>query len=341
MRLLRNPEVRYPLLAFFAAAGLTLGALAFFLKGTANKDGVLWIVGGGFGLCCAVFLIGAAFHAKKVRSFTVKAERNLHGGRELQFDEFKEGDFSVLQQVVQSMALSHIRQEEQLQAEKGLLKQSLADITHQIKTPLSSLTLAAEQLLENEVEPAARKRAARKILDTSDHISELVSTLLKLSRLDADVVTFRDDTFTAEELIERVCETLEISMELREITLKKDVPPEITLQSDRLWLTEALMNIVKNCMEHTPAGGTVSIDVTENAVCTQFVICDTGPGIAEEDMPHLFERFYRGKNAGEDSVGIGLSFSKQVIRSLGGTIKPQNAPEGGAMFTVRMIKMNV
>ena len=154
-------------------------------------------------------------------------------------------------------------------------------------------------------------------------------------------MVFRSDEFTAEKLIARVCKPLEISMELRDISLIKNVPPEITLQSDLLWLTEALMNIVKNCMEHTPAGGTIRIDVTENAVCTQIVICDTGPGIAEEDMPHLFERFYRGKDAGDNSVGIGLAFTNQVIRSLGGTVKAQNRQEGGAMFTVRMIKMNV
>ena len=141
MRLLRNPEVRFPLLGLLAVAGLCLGAIAFLLKGTEYRGVVLGVTGGAFALCCAVFLIGSAIHAKKVRSFTVKAERNLHGSRELRFDEFKEGDFSILQGVVQSMAMAHTRQEEQLTAEKGILKQSLADITHQIKTPLQSLTL--------------------------------------------------------------------------------------------------------------------------------------------------------------------------------------------------------
>ena len=341
MRLLRNPEVRFPLLGMLVCAGLTLGILAILLKEKTYLGTVLWAAGAAFTVCIAILLIGAANHAKKVRAFTLKAERNIHGSRELQFDEFKEGDFAVLQDVVQSMALAHARQEEQLTAEKGLLKQSLADITHQIKTPLASLTLTAEQLLADEVSASDRKRSARKILNTADHVSELVATLLKLSRLDADAVTFRQDVFTAEELIERVCEPLEISMELREITLQKNVPPQITLQSDLQWLSQAVMNIVKNCMEHTPEGGTVAVDVRDTAVATEIVIRDTGPGIAEEDMPHLFERFYRGRDAGPNSVGIGLAFTNQVVHSLGGTVNPQNRPEGGAMFTVRLIKMNV
>ena len=185
-----------------------------------------------------------------------------------------------MQDVVQSMALAHARQEEQLTAEKGLLKQSLADITHQLKTPLAALTLTAEQLTQDELSVPDRKRAARKIMNTTDHLGELVATLLKLSRLDADAVTFRQDSFTAEELIDRVCEPLEISMEIREVALKKNVPPEITLQSDLQWLSQAVMNIVKNCMEHTPAGGTVFIDVSDTPVATEIVIRDTGTGIA-------------------------------------------------------------
>ena len=342
MRILRNPEVRMPLLGMLAAGGLTLGILAITYHKTAFFAAVMWAVSAAFAVCIIIFLVFASIHSKKVRAFTLKAQRNIRGSRELQFDEFEEGDFAVLQDVVQSMALAHARQEDRLTEEKGILKQSLEDITHQLKTPLQSLTLTAEQLMADEVTDAARKRAARKIMGTTYHVSELVATLLKLSRLDADAVTFRQDSFTAAELIERVCEPLEDSMELREITLQKNVPPEITLQSDLQWLTEALMNIVKNCMEHTPAGGTVFIDVSDTPVATQIVIRDTGSGIAEEDMPHLFERFYRGKDAGPNSVGIGLAFSQAVIHDkLHGTINPGNHPDGGAMFTVRMIKMNV
>ena len=341
MRLLRNPEIRGPFLAAVIEAAMGLFIGFFLLRLGVSVRVVLWAMIPTLAICIGIFLFGAWLFLKKIRAFTLQAEQSLHGKRDLQFDDFKEGDLAVMKNVFQSMALSHARQAERLEEEKGLLQQSLADITHQIKTPLQSLTLTADALMKEDISAAERKRAARKIIETTDHISDLVATLLKLSRLDADAVTFRSDVLSAEALIESVCEPLEMPMELRDITLVKNVPAGVVLQSDPLWLKEALMNVVKNCMEHTPAGGTVFIDVSDAPVATQIVIRDTGPGIAQEDIPHLFERFYRGKDAGPQSVGIGLAFTNQVVRSLGGTVKAGNHPEGGAMFTVRMIKINV
>ena len=342
MGLLRNPEVRFPLLAMLAAAGLSLGAIAWFLNGSEYKGLLLWAVGGAFALCAVIFLAASFIHAKKVRAFIIKVDNNLRGQRDLQFDSFREGDFSDLQDAVQKMAVAHARQEDQLTEEKSRLKDSLDNITHQIKTPLHSLTQMAERLMEAEVSPFDRKRAARKILDNAAHIDTLVKTLLKLSRLEAGVVTFRQDVISVEELMEDVCEPLEISMELGEITLKKTFDPAgLTMTGDRLWLNEALTNIVKNCIEHTLPGGTIYIDTTGNAGCTQFVIRDTGSGIPKEELPHIFERFHSGKDAKPNSVGIGLSLSKQVIESMEGWIIPENHPDGGAMFTVTLPKINI
>ncbi len=341
MDFLRNPEIRRPFFAAVAEAGLGLFIGGMLLKLDVSARIVLWAMIPTLAICIGIFIFAAWFFLKKIRAFTLQAEQSLHGKRDLQFDDFKKGDLAVMKNVFQNMALSHARQAERLEEEKGLLQQSLADITHQIKTPLSSLSLTAESLMGEEVSAAERKRAARKILDTTDHISALVATLLKLSRLDADAVTFRQEEFSARTLVDSVCEPLEMAMELRDITLVKNIPEGIGITSDLLWLKEALMNIVKNCMEHTPAGGTVTIDVSDTAAATEIVIRDTGSGIAEEDLPHLFERYYRGKDAGPNSVGIGLAFTNQVVRALGGAVKAQNRPEGGARFTVRLIKMNV
>lgn len=341
MRLLRNPEIRGPFFAAVIEAGLGL-FVGFFLLGLdVSASVVLWAMVPTLVICIGIFLFGAWLLFKKIRAFTLKAEESLHGKRDLQFDDFREGDLAVMKDVFQSMALSHARQAERLEQEKGLLQESLANIMHQLQTPLQTMTQTAEALMETDVSDAERKHAARTILDTSDHISALVSTLLKLSRLDAEAVTFRSEPIPAEDLIESVCEPLEMTMELREIRLVKNVTEDAVICSDPLWLKEALLNIVKNCMEHTPAGGTVTVDVNDTAVATEIVIRDTGPGIDEEDLPRLFERFYRGKNAGPNSVGIGLAFTNQVVRALGGTVRVKNAPDGGAVFTVRLIKMNV
>ncbi len=341
MNLFRNPEVRRPFLIMLAEVGFAGLACALLISSGYPARMILWLMIPAAVLAVAVFVISILLFFRKIRTFTMRVDQSLHGKRDLQFDEFKEGDFAALQDVVQKMALSHARQAERLEAEKALLQKSLADITHQIKTPLQSLTLTAESLMDEGVSDASRRRAARKIIDTTDHISELVSTLLKLSRLDADAIEFRRDAFDAGELIDAVCEPFEISMELREIGLIKNVPAGTEITSDFAWLKEALMNIVKNCMEHTPAGGSVTVEVNDSAVATEIIISDTGSGIDEEDLPHLFERFYRGRDSGPNSVGIGLNFTNQVIRSLGGTVKAKNRPNGGAAFTVRLVKINV
>ena len=336
--LFKNAEMRRPFLLAIPEAvfGLIVGVVL--LKISDSTSLVLWVMTPTLVLFICIFLVASWSFAKKIRAFTLQAKQSLQNKRDLQFDDFNEGDLAEMKNVFQSMALAHARQAQRLEEEKGLLQQSLVDITHQIKTPLSSLSLTAESLMGEDVSAAERKRAARKILDTTDHIDALVATLLKLSRLDAEAVTFRQNTFTVQALIDSACEPMEIAMEVRDVTLVKNVPAGIEITSDLLWLKEALMNIVKNCMEHTPAGGTVSVDVRDAATTTEIVVCDTGPGISEEDLPHLFERYYRGKDAGPNSVGIGLAFTDQVVRALGGAVEAQNRPAGGAMFTVRLKK---
>ena len=343
MKLLRNPEIRCPFIVSVIEVGIAVCAAALLLHKGVSPRVVLWLMIPAIVMCIGIFMTAAWLFVKKIRSFTLKAQRSLHGERYLQFDEFKEGDFATMKDAFQKMALAHAQQEDLLEAEKKLLQQSLADITHQLKTPLQIITGTTAGLLEENVSAAERKSAARTILDTSDHINDLVTTLLKLSRLDADAVTFRQERFTAEKLIACVCEPLEMIMELHDITLQTNIPADIEIESDLRWMTEALTNIVKNSMEHTPPGGTIFIDVNDNAVGTKIVIRDTGPGIDPEDRFHVFERFYRGKDAGPNSVGIGLSFSQRVIRGLGGDIElPCNHPEGGAVFTVQLKnKINV
>ncbi len=130
-------------------------------------------------------------------------------------------------------------------------------------------------------------------------------------------------------------------MDLRDQRFVCDVPEDITLTGDFPWLTEAVGNLLKNCMEHTPEGGAITVRARENALFTEITVSDTGKGFAPEDLPHLFERFYRGKNADEQSVGIGLALSRMIVTSLGGTLKAENGRDGGALFTMRFYKSTV
>ena len=290
----------------------------------------------------AVFLCVAHFHYKRVRTFTGEVERGLHGKRNLQFDEFHEDDFNKLQGAMKDMLDAHIQQEEMLEEEKIHMQQALDDISHQVKTPLASISLAVDELLMHpDMDVFERKLLLHRVMEQVERGKKLTETLLHISSMDADAMRLSEDTFTAAEWVREAYEPLQGHMELHDKALVTNIPPDVMILGDKRWMVEALTNVLKNCMEHTPDGGTITVDVTDTAVRTQIVVHDSGMGIAPEDLPHIFKRFYKGKNAHGDSFGIGLNFTQMVIHEMGGTIKADNHPDGGAVFTITLNKGNV
>ena len=166
------------------------------------------------------------------------------------------------------------------------------------------------------------------------HNIALIEDILKLSKLDAGVVRFEAEPITAAALTERAVRSLRIPMELREQKLVLELE-DARLTVDPAWTAEALGNILKNCVEHTPAGGTLTVTARQTPIFTELTVTDTGPGLDPEDLPRLFERFYRGKDAGENSIGIGLALARQIIAAQNGTVQAANNPGGGARFTLR------
>jgi len=130
-----------------------------------------------------------------------------------------------------------------------------------------------------------------------------------------------------------------VQLELKEVLLTYDIAENVSFTGDFQWTKEALENIVKNCMEHTPSGGQIQIEAHENPIYTEIIVRDNGTGIQKEDLPHLFERFYRGKGTENTGVGIGLSLAAEIVRRQNGTIKVFNAKNGGAEFQIRFYKM--
>lgn len=170
-------------------------------------------------------------------------------------------------------------------------------------------------------------------------IDWLITTLLKISRLDAGTVQFKQEQVSLEELLKKSCVTLLIPMELRGQALL--IHADGAFRGDLSWTSEAIGNIVKNCMEHTPEGGRIEIDAAENALFSEIIIKDNGTGISPEDLPHIFERFYKGKDSDGKSFGIGLALSRMIIAGQGGTVKAENRKPVGAMFTIRFYKGTV
>ncbi len=166
----------------------------------------------------------------------------------------------------------------------------------------------------------------------------LLTTLLKLSRLDAGIVAFQRESVEVQALIKAALRPLLIPMELREIVPKTEIAAGVMLRCDQNWLAEALQNILKNCIESIVREGSIAITCADNPLFTELTIHDSGPGFDREELPHIFERFYRGKASGATGYGIGLALSRTIITRQGGTLAARNHPQGGALFVLRFPK---
>jgi signal transduction histidine kinase len=169
----------------------------------------------------------------------------------------------------------------------------------------------------------------------------LISTLLKISKLDAGTVKFKSEPVSVPQLVKKASEPFAVPMDLRGQQLRTDISAGAAFLGDLYWTSEAIGNIIKNCTENTPEGGEIGITAAENALYTEIVIEDSGCGIDEADLPHIFERFYKGKNSSEQSAGIGLALARMIIAAENGTVKAENKKDGGARFTVRFYKSTV
>lgn len=223
--------------------------------------------------------------------------------------------------------------------QRRALADSVADISHQLKTPLTSITVLVDNLFENEdMDAFTRRRFLSEITMQLTGISWLVATLLKLSRLDAGVVDFEEKDVSLKLLTDKVIRNLEMISELRQVELVSMLPEDIIVTGDFLWLTECLSNLVKNAVEHSSCGGRVEISAEENEIYTLLKVKDYGEGISEEEQKNLFRRFYRGRCAGADSVGLGLALAKEIIEKQGGYIAVESEPGEGTSFLVKFMK---
>lgn len=291
-------------------------------------------------LClCLVFscvhIILTYMRYRKIAKLSFDIDRILHGNDSINLEEYAEGELAVLQNEICKMTVRMREQAYALSRDKAYLADSIADISHQIRTPLTSINLIVSFLSEQELDKGRRLELTQKLEVLLSHIDWLISTLLKISKLDAGTVSFSHDTIYLTQLIRKASEPLLIPMELREQQLIINVEDDVTFVGDIHWSAEAVGNILKNCMEGSPKGGIITVSGSRNTLFTEIVITDNGPGIDKADLPHLFERFYKGKNSGSQGIGIGLALARMIIAAQNGTIKAENNDTSGAKFTIR------
>ena len=274
---------------------------------------------------------------KRIYELSADVDCILHGNdRELSFDKYQEGELAVLQSEIHKMTMRLREQRWQLEDDKRYLANALADISHQVRTPLTSVNLLVGLLSEPNIPDERRRKLTHELLGLLSRIDWLITTLLKISKLDAGTVQFQQETISLNELIRKATDSLLIPIEIKEQNLYINANGNFT--GDVSWTVEAISNIVKNCVEHTPNGGEIKITASENLLFSEIVITDNGIGIAKEDLPHIFERFYKSKNAGDKNFGIGLSLTRMIIINQNGVIKAENNAAKGALFTIRFYK---
>ncbi len=321
-------------------------AFTLVVVGIAPAGAKLWCAVVGTG-ALVFFIAVSILRHRQIGRLSTQIDTVLQSGRQLTFDKCREGDVAVLANELEKMVARLARTTDQLARERSALADSLADISHQIRTPLTAAELMVPQI-QHADDASSRKRALRELEALLDRVAWLVTALLKIAKVDAGSITVRQDQVSAAAAIGRGASPLAAAFDLHDVTLAIDVQDGATFQGDEMWTAEAIENILKNCMEHTPAGGTVSVVAAENALACTIVIADTGPGIAPEDLPHLFERFYRGAQDAErdagptpNGFGIGLALAQALVSAQKGTLRASNAPDGGATFQITFPKLVV
>lgn len=318
--------------------------LAFFLLGAAAAIRGFYIdfsagllVLGLSAVFIVLFWAFIKYRYDKIDRLSEQIDMVLHNSEHLLIAESEEGELSVLQSEIIKMTQRIREQNKALQREKEHLADSLADIAHQLRTPLTSANLILT-LLEKNPGEAQHRELLTETKELYAQMEWLINSLLKLSRLDAGVVEFQSSRIDVGSLVRAALHPLLFAMELHNIILHTEIPDNIEIQGDFNWLSEAVRNIVKNCMESVGDNGRIEIICEDNPLYTSIMIHDSGPGILPEDLPFLFERFYRGKNSDAAGYGIGLALCRTIIMRQDGTVCAKNHPEGGAVFTIRFLK---
>ena len=329
---LRNPEIRRQL-GIYLFLGIAVEAGCFRLCRTAVFPVFLiWCLMG------ILHFAESFFRYRKIAALAGTIDDILHGEDPALLREVSEGELSILESEINKMLIRLREQNHRLSDDKKYLADSLADLSHQLKTPLTSMNLLVTMREREGVSEEKRREYDGKIRALLQKMQWLIDVLLKISKLDADAVVFEKNDYPLGQLVQKAASPVEIAMELKGITLETEITGEAQFSGDLKWTSEAVENIIKNCMEHTPAGGRITVKGRENAVFSELVIADNGEGIPEEDLPHLFERFYKGENSSEESVGIGLALAHMIVTKQRGTLKAENAAAGGARFTLRFYK---
>lgn len=270
---------------------------------------------------------------KEILKYLKDINRGLYN---LKIEENEEDDLSLLKNELAKTTIMLKEVASNNLKDKVLLKESLEDLSHQLRTPLTSITLILDSL--NSKEETDRLESYKDMKRLILNLNFLVNSLLKLARFDANTITFKEEDFLVDNLLNEVIENVNMLADLKNIKIIKNNNINNKLKGDFKWQVEAITNIIKNCIEHSKDNSFIEINHDENKLYTRIIIKDQGVGISKDDLKHIFERFYKGKNSSCDSVGIGLSLAKTIIEKDNGFITVTSKEGVGTTFIIKYLK---
>ncbi len=327
----KNKEVRY---------GTLIGIVMFILQGAllVSMQVILWkkVI-----LCIisislfSLFLGSSYYRSRKIRSYTNYLCRIQNGEYTIPLEENEESELSILQNEIYKVTRRLLEQADLLQEKTIFLSDSLSNISHQLKTPVTSLLMMADLLQRPDLPEDKRLLFTENIQAGLERMRWLVQGLLTLAKLDSGSIVMKKQMVCMQELIKESLRQLHVLADEKQITIEVDGDSYAMYSGDFSWSVEAVTNIVKNALEHTKEGGTIRISYGINRLYAEIKIQDTGEGIDNEDLHHVFERFYKGKNASSHSVGIGLALAKEIIVRQRGTISIASEKGKGTEFHLK------
>ena len=317
------------------AQTLMLGAVYFMIVSLEVPLLLALILGViGESLLITLLLYNRRIKVSKLNQYLAQINQ---GRANLDLTVFTDSELGILRSELFRLSETLHRQNEQLVADKKFILDSLNDIAHQLKTPLTSVVMMVDLIQENDLPPEKQQQFMLNIESQLERLQGLIANLLTLSKLEANVINYQVESIMDTQLINRLVSSFDVELNVKNVHCEIETDNQlVTIDID--WTIEALSNIVKNAIEHMPDGGTIRILSTVNLMYWQIIIEDNGTGIKEEDIEHVFDRFYRGKTSRKDSVGIGLSLTKRIINQQKGLIKVESQVGQFTRFIIRFLK---
>ena len=276
---------------------------------------------------------------RKIKQITEYINEIKNRKYDLDINENSEDELSNLKNELYKITVMLREESEISKKDKENIKMSVEDISHQLKTPLTSITIMLDNLKDNQnMDENTKQKFIFEISKQVDWINWLVISMLKLSKLDANVVQFYEEKIDLKRFIDEIIKNLEIPIEIKNQQIVIEGNENASFIGDYKWQQEAVTNIIKNCIEHNKDNGNIFIKYEENTLFTKIIVRDEGEGISREDLKHIFERFYKGKNSSENSVGIGLALAKNIIEKNNGMISCKSELDKGTEFVIKYMK---